>query len=102
MMHVKFIPFVLKTVGICTTVFAICSSAQAQDVTFSPTDIDSFVGAMIANGCVVTQGTAEIIERRTGFSNDKLEAIVNHLVDENQIVMFDNGDGLKLINEGCP
>lgn len=77
-------------------------SADADVRGFTDPEMDSFVAAMISVDCVANTENAEKVEDATGFSEDKLKAIVAHLENDRLIVEAQDGESIELINEGCP
>lgn len=78
------------------------SALPAETVLFTEGEMDGFVAALIAVDCIVDSKTAMLVEDATGFSDDKLGVLVEHLLQDGSVVRSDNGEALKLINEGCP
>ena len=94
------ISFATKAVALCGMVFAAgCASAAEDRVTQKQKD--KFIAAMISTGCYVnSEEEAAIVEKQTGFSEEKLTAIVLELKETGEVIR--DSDSLKLINEGCP
>ena len=69
---------------------------------FSDADMDRFVAAMIKVDCKVSFENAKVVEKATGFSDEKLRAITDYLKEKQLVAERDDTVGLKLINEGCP
>lgn len=87
--------------AVLDTAFLVAGCADAERG-FSDTDMDRFVTAMIAVDCKVSFENAKVVEKATGFSEDKLMAITDHLKEKQLVVERDDTVGLKLINKGCP
>jgi len=94
------ISFVTKAVALCGLVFtAGCAPADESHVTQKQKE--QFIAAMISAGCYVnSEKEAAIVEKQTGFSEEKLTAIVLELKETGEVIR--ESDSLKLINEGCP
>ena len=92
----------LKTASVLLVLGA--GMAQAVDLPSGVTqeNVDSFVTAMLANGCtVVTDAQGDAIESATGFGEEKLESIVGYLIEQGQVTLVEAGDGIRLVNEAC-
>ena len=103
MIKTRFISIAVLGVMILTG----CSNADGHDVedhSYTGADLDKFAAAMISVGCVVIPQTenATKVKDATGFSNNKLASIVEHLMEINVVVYAENFSGIKLISEGCP
>jgi len=94
------ISFGVKGVALCGVVLSAgCAPADESHVTQKQKD--RFIAAMVLAGCFVnSEETAAIVEKQTGFSEEKLTAIVLELKETGEIVR--ESDSIKLINEGCP
>ena len=94
------ISFGVKGVALCGVVLSAgCAPADESHVTQKQKD--RFIAAMVSAGCFVnSEETAAIVEKQTGFSEEKLTAIVLELKETGEIVR--ESDSIKLINEGCP
>ena len=90
----------VKGVVLCGVLLA--SGCEVQSRGFNNPEMDKFVAAMISVDCKVNADNAEVVEKATGFSEEKLRAIVDHLKEKKLIVELQDIDGIKLINEGCP
>ncbi|AXX97370.1 hypothetical protein [Profundibacter amoris] len=100
MIQIGNISFVTKAVALCGMAFtAGCAPADESHVTQKQKD--RFIAAMISAGCLVNSEEAAVkVEKQTGFSEEKLTAIVLELKETGEVVR--ESDSLKLINEGCP
>jgi len=94
------IPFGLRGAA----VFAALAVAGCADVErgFSDRELDRFVAAMIAVECKVGAENAGVVEKATGFSEEKLGKITGYLREKQLVVRTDDLAGIILINEGCP
>ena len=68
---------------------------------FNQRELDSFISAMISEDCVANFHNASVIEKATGFTEDKLRAITDYLKEARQIEEVQGGSGIRLLNEGC-
>ncbi len=90
----------VKGLALCSVLLA--TGCEADSHGFTNREMDKFVAAMIAVDCKVSFDNAEVVEDATGFSENKLRAIVDYLKEKQLIVEHDDSIGIRLINEGCP
>jgi len=94
------IPFKTKAVAPCGLAFT-AGCALADDSHVTQKQKERFVAAMVSAGCDVnSEEKAAIVEKHTGFSEEKLTEIVLELKETGEVIR--ESDGLKLRNEGCP
>ncbi len=77
-------------------------AALADSDIYTAADKSRFIEAMIAANCHVTDNNAKIVVEMTGFSDTKLSALVEDLAEVDLIVEDADGEGITLINKGCP
>ncbi|HDR27824.1 MAG TPA: hypothetical protein ENN83_04070 [Rhodovulum sp.] len=92
----------LKTLKTLAILAALSPAAAMAESSVSASDLDKFRAAMTGTNCMVNnEEQAGQVERATGFSEDRLEAIVVELRKLGEIENINDQGGIRLISGDC-
>ncbi len=86
---------------ICAALFAGPAQAQDNGGTFTDAERAKFVTVVVAMDCHITDQNAEMIAKETGFSDQKLQAILTDFIQADEVKPDGTGKGIVLLNEEC-
>lgn len=94
------ISFAVKGASVCALALVVgCSETNKA---FSKSEMNRFVAAMVSVDCKVSFENAAQVEDLTGFSEEKLRAITDHLKETGAVIERKDTIGIQLIHKDCP